>query len=377
MFYISYMALTDTLQLTDTRLVETLESADYWTIATPSGELVMRRRISHNSKDSVVYKGYEVWHDSEGIPHSTGRVAAIKMPDPLFLMRCDDKYGYLQEFRNSYQTEALNNFLASADSDSEGPRSAAFYRIAEVPSGVIPAMRSSVDLRDDISIPVLITEYIHGPSLKELIDRRNTAEFSFKNMKSIFFQIGLIVDDLEEQGLLHLDLKPDHFILSNGEIRVIDFGISRFYPKNEKNLRQSQNVTGTLRYFAPERITSTVITAKAEQYAVGIMAYNYLTGEYPFGNFIRGYNILMSDPNLRGKVSELECKAAALLIKEQVAKRFTPITPDLLPTGYQHPIIATRVNAVFERVFEVKPEARFKSVKEFAYSLMTALNSPV
>lgn len=84
---------------------------------------------------------------------------------------------------------------------------------------------------------------------------------------------------LHRRGIIHRDLKPGNVLVSQGQVKVLDFGLSQETDKLED--AESQ-VAGTLGYVAPEVLRGEPSTEQADLYAIGVMAYELLAGHHPF-----------------------------------------------------------------------------------------------
>jgi hypothetical protein len=94
--------------------------------------------------------------------------------------------------------------------------------------------------------------------------------------------IGAALDYLAERGLVHRDLKPANIILSSpGEATLIDFGIARV-AASVTHLTQPGALIGTPAYMAPEQVLGLEVGPAADRYALGIIAYELLSGRPPF-----------------------------------------------------------------------------------------------
>ncbi len=86
---------------------------------------------------------------------------------------------------------------------------------------------------------------------------------------------------LHRRAILHLDLKPANVMVTDGKVKVLDFGLSA--GRGERH----EDTSGTLAYMAPEVISPDLlagapISDSADLYAVGIIAYEMLAGRHPF-----------------------------------------------------------------------------------------------
>lgn len=83
------------------------------------------------------------------------------------------------------------------------------------------------------------------------------------------------------QGVVHRDLKPDNLMLTpQGKIKIMDFGIAR--RQDGPALTETGAVIGTIAYMAPEQIQGGEITPLADQYAMGVVLFELLTGRLPY-----------------------------------------------------------------------------------------------
>ncbi len=84
------------------------------------------------------------------------------------------------------------------------------------------------------------------------------------------------------RGVIHRDLKPSNILIDKfGEIKVSDFGIAKMIG-DEKGKTRSGTRVGTLPYMAPEQIRGKEIGSYTDIYALGIILYKMLTGDYPY-----------------------------------------------------------------------------------------------
>ncbi len=83
---------------------------------------------------------------------------------------------------------------------------------------------------------------------------------------------------LHRRGVLHRDLKPENVLVVGAtQVKVLDFGLSVLRGQHNDNL-----FSGTLAYTAPEIFRGGSPTESSDLYAVGVIAYQLLTGLYPF-----------------------------------------------------------------------------------------------
>ncbi len=86
---------------------------------------------------------------------------------------------------------------------------------------------------------------------------------------------------LHRRGVLHRDLKPANVLVVDGQVKVLDFGVSVAVNSNSI-MHITQTTAGTLAYMSPEVIMGEAITPAADLYAVGVMLYQLVVGQHPF-----------------------------------------------------------------------------------------------
>lgn len=96
-------------------------------------------------------------------------------------------------------------------------------------------------------------------------------------------QILEVLDFLHSKGYAHRDIKPENVLYDsqNGKIKLIDFDTCKSKKETENSFAMWTK-TGTLNYEAPEIFLNTTYSEKVDIWAVGILAYELLTGKLPF-----------------------------------------------------------------------------------------------
>ena len=127
----------------------------------------------------------------------------------------------------------------------------------------------------------LVMEFVDGATLREVMADLGTLESG--QAASIGERIARALDYAHERGLVHRDVKPANILIGDdGCVKVADFGIAKA-DSNDGDLTKTGMVLGTAAYVAPEQITgATAVDGRADQYALGCMLYEALTGRQPF-----------------------------------------------------------------------------------------------
>ena len=126
-------------------------------------------------------------------------------------------------------------------------------------------------------VPYLVMEYIQGRSLQALLEE---APVSLSTALQIVVDLADGLAAVHARGILHGDVKPGNILIGeDGRPRLVDFGFSR--PIAD---RESQSVSGTAAYMAPEQARNDVeqVDVRADVFGLGAVFYELLTGRPPF-----------------------------------------------------------------------------------------------
>ena len=97
---------------------------------------------------------------------------------------------------------------------------------------------------------------------------------------SVFSQVAKAVEYCHEKGLAHCDIKMENVLLSNGSVKLADFGFAK-----TSTVAESDEFCGTLPYAAPEVVMGMEHDAtKADVWSMGVMLYVMLFGAFPFAH---------------------------------------------------------------------------------------------
>lgn len=141
------------------------------------------------------------------------------------------------------------------------------------------------DISQTAELTFLTMELLQGKSLREEIHRRGTQQerFTPNEVRQIGEQLCQALHYAHQQQVLHRDVKPENiWLCEDGEVKVMDFGIARLMKPGEFSTRGLS--LGTAYYMAPEQLKGQQeIDHRADEYAVGVVLYELLTGEIPQG----------------------------------------------------------------------------------------------
>lgn len=128
-------------------------------------------------------------------------------------------------------------------------------------------------------IQYIVMEYIDGITLKEYIEHQG----SLRWIDAVQFTIQILkgLQHAHDKGIVHRDVKPQNImVLSDGSIKVTDFGIARFSRSEQRTI--TDKAIGSVHYISPEQAKGEKTDEKADIYSVGVMLYEMLTGRLPF-----------------------------------------------------------------------------------------------
>jgi len=139
-----------------------------------------------------------------------------------------------------------------------------------------PALQRLFEDGTQAPLPHLVTEYIQGPTLSDVVQEHG--RLMLVDIVRLGLQICSVLHYAHEDGLLHLDLKPDNVVLRAGQAVVIDLGFVR--PIGWAPTDGSPR--GSSRYMAPEQCRGEPSTPGTDLFALGTVLYEIATGEPAF-----------------------------------------------------------------------------------------------
>jgi serine/threonine-protein kinase len=143
-----------------------------------------------------------------------------------------------------------------------------------------PHIVAVYDWGDDDGAPYIVTEYLGGGSVRELLDR------GVRLTPSQALMVGLeatrALDYAHRRGFVHRDIKPANLLFGeDGRLRIADFGLARALAEAAWTEPQGA-VLGTARYASPEQAQGQPVDGKADVYSLGLLMIESVTGSVPF-----------------------------------------------------------------------------------------------
>ncbi len=127
--------------------------------------------------------------------------------------------------------------------------------------------------------PAIVMELIEGQTLGQMLERGPLDKaLAIHVLEQLLSAVGYA----HERGIVHRDIKPDNiFVTPDGRVKLADFGIASL--ASDSTLTQAGTIMGTPGYMAPEQITGAPVDGRADLFSCGVLAYEMLTGQNPFG----------------------------------------------------------------------------------------------
>ncbi|MGV8124494.1 MAG: serine/threonine protein kinase [Candidatus Xenobiia bacterium LiM19] len=203
-----------------------------------------------------------------------------------------------------------------------------------------PNILHVLDFGEREGLLYIVMEYVKGVTLKKIVPEGG---MPLREFMKIFRQILDAVQFAHLKGIFHRDLKPDNIMVTeNNRIVVMDFGLAR--RQDSSAITVSGTTFGTPAYMAPEQVQSENQDGRTDQYSLGVVAYEMLTGRIPFNDEIT-INIMLKH-----------------------------VTEEPPPLSQFRSNLPRQIEEIVLKMLEKKPAQRFSSLKEVGDSLEKAFS---
>ena len=185
-----------------------------------------------------------------------------------------------------------------------------------------------LDCGDENGTPFLVMTYAPKGSLRQRFPEG--MRLSLEQIVPLVQQMASALDYAHQHMLIYRDVKPENMLLGpQNQVLLSDFGVVLVA---QDMLSQAANaMVGTALYMAPEMVQGKVHFA-SDQYALGVVTYEWLCGEYPFtGSYIQvgTQHMLVPPPSLCEKVPGLPPAVERVVFKafaKNRAQRYESVT---------------------------------------------------
>jgi serine/threonine-protein kinase len=196
------------------------------------------------------------------------------------------------------------------------------------------------DVGESDGHPYIVMELLEGGTLEDRL-RAGAAQDPADVLRWLEQAAGAL-DAAHAAGVVHRDVKPGNLLLnSRGEVSVADFGVASAVGLD--SMTMTGTVLGTAGYLSPEQAKGERATPASDRYALGVVAYELLTGERPF--------------------------ASESATAEAAAHVHAPI-----PYPSQHGDVPPELDPVLRRALAKDPAERYASSADFVAELREALS---
>src|ERR1700750_631827 len=203
------------------------------------------------------------------------------------------------------------------------------------------------DMGSQDDLLYIAMRYVSGTDMRQML--RKLGPILAATPLFLVGQAARALDAAHRKGLVHRDVKPGNLLIERGSddadpdhVYLADFGITK-HAMSRSGLTSTGQFLGTIDYVAPEQIRGTSVTGLADQYSLGCVLYECLTGRVPF-----------------------EKDLDAAIIWAHVEE--TPTMPTML-----RPELPPEIDQVFGRVLAKRPDERYGSCREFVEAARMAL----
>ena len=195
--------------------------------------------------------------------------------------------------------------------------------------------------RTPAGVPYLVMEHVAGEAVDQYCKRH---DLPVPERVRLVIKIAQALAHAHRNLVVHRDLKPSNILVNDGgEPRLLDFGIAKLLSDEAPRGTMTGDGMGpmTLEYASPEQIQGAPITTASDVYSLGVVLYQLLTGQTPFG-----------------PAAQTPLELGTLVVKE-----------DVTPPGQLRRALRGDLENVVLRALDRDPERRYRSVDAFAADL--------
>jgi len=203
-----------------------------------------------------------------------------------------------------------------------------------------PNIVTIYDIAEENGMAFIFMELVNGPQLEQLL---SAGIADSQVVLNILRQTAAALDYAHKKGIVHRDIKPANIMIhEDGQAKITDFGVAKII---SQQMTQGGAMMGTPNYMSPEQVQGHAVDGRADQFSLGVIAYEILTGEKPF----------VSDylPTLLYKI-----------VRED------PVGPKRL-----NPRLGPHVEAVLRKALSKTPDERYGTCTEFINALVFGLGN--
>ena len=142
-----------------------------------------------------------------------------------------------------------------------------------------PGIVTIFDADEQGGLAYVAMELVQGRRLSEYFAEGIAPADKLPFATALLKMAGSALDYASHSGVVHRDVKPANIIVSDGQFKLLDFGVARI---SSSQLTQAGTVVGTPNYMSPEQVSGERVDGRSDQFALAVIIYELLTGHKPF-----------------------------------------------------------------------------------------------
>lgn len=127
----------------------------------------------------------------------------------------------------------------------------------------------------------IVMELVEGHTLRDYLHEQGS--LPYRDAIRFLLPVLSALAAAHKQGIVHRDIKPENILVSKeGRIKIADFGLAKGPLLGTSMTAESSVILGSVSYLSPEQVQRGIADSRSDVYAVGITAFELLTGKKPF-----------------------------------------------------------------------------------------------
>jgi serine/threonine protein kinase len=184
-----------------------------------------------------------------------------------------------------------------------------------------PGIVTIYDVEQQGELAYIAMEFVDGPTLDQLLSEPQP--LATNRMFSILAQTAAALDYAHSKGIVHRDIKPANIMIAgDGTAKITDFGIAKITASEQFTMTGS--IVGTPHYMSPEQVQGQSVDGRSDQFSLGVIAFEMLTGEKPYtGEHLTTvvYKIVAEEPIAPHRINATLSGPIENVLRKGLAKR--------------------------------------------------------